>query len=123
MKKLKQIMHREIKFPKHLGIILILLFLSPYVFIALDTQGRIWEINHMEGTVIHADSLSQKIWFKSVPLDRISTDYKNDIEIFINDNTLILRVIGEGIPYFAGYIVYDTLQQKVLYSRAQSMWW
>ena len=107
-----------------IGCFVLLLLASPFVVLWVSTQFEIGRIERLEGNGGSFITLTKPIRTHYSALTNAGELERAQVRLGRStlSNLYVVRFNGEGIPYFYGWVAYDTGQQHVVRAVVDQLW-
>jgi hypothetical protein len=107
-----------------IGCLALLLLASPFIMLWLSTQLEVRRIARLQGQRGALSTLTASIRtrYRAVTDDGEREHARTILGLSTLSNLSVVRFNGEGIPYFYGWVAYDTGQQQVVRVVVDQLW-
>jgi hypothetical protein len=107
-----------------IGCLVLVLLASPFITILMITQLEVFRIEKLEGRRGAFTTLTTSIRtrYRAVTDEAERGRARSILGLSTLSNLSVVRFNGEGIPYFYGWVAYDTGQQQVVKVVVDQLW-
>jgi len=110
--------------PVTIGILVLGIFVSPFINLWLTTEIEISRIKQVVGRKGAFGAITARIRTKYHAATNVQdlASIKSLLGDLSSSNVIVYRFNGEGLPYFYGFVAYDTQDQRVVDAVVKRLW-